>query len=186
MRRCRALRRGSGAGVRLACLVGAGVLLAGCGAAHRPAAPARSTTAPAARAAAASATGRSGLPASRLPSTRARFVATLDAAQAIIDRPSSTPGELAGAGFFEQLVAGALAAAPPRVRRATLAMLTPRAAASIGSDLAAAAALSAIVPAERSLPPWRIVAPPAPNTLLSYFRSAEARLRRPVAVPRGD
>lgn len=38
--------------------------------------------------------------------------------------------------------------------------------------LRAATALSKIVPAERRFPDWRIVAPPPPSKLLSYFQAA--------------
>lgn len=58
------------------------------------------------------------------------------------------------------------------VRRPTLARLTPDARSAAMAALRAATALSKIVPAERRFPDWRIVAPPSPSTLLSYFQAA--------------
>ena len=47
------------------------------------------------------------------------------------------------------------------------------------ANLSAAAALSGIVLPRGGLPHWRIVQPPAPNTLLGYFRAAQARFGVP-------
>jgi hypothetical protein len=47
------------------------------------------------------------------------------------------------------------------------------------TNLDAAAALAGIVSPQVGLPRWRIVQPPAPNTLLGYFRAAQARFRVP-------
>ena len=58
------------------------------------------------------------------------------------------------------------------LRRPTLVRLTPGARSAAMAALRAAAALSKIVPAERRFPDWRIVAPPSPSKLLSYFRAA--------------
>jgi membrane-bound lytic murein transglycosylase B len=60
-----------------------------------------------------------------------------------------------------------------------LARLAPGARSAASAALRAADALSRIVPAERRLPDWRIVAPPAPNKLLSYFRAAAAVYKIP-------
>jgi soluble lytic murein transglycosylase-like protein len=47
------------------------------------------------------------------------------------------------------------------------------------ANLAAADALGRLVTPQRHLPHWRIIAPPAPRTLLGYFRAAQARYRVP-------
>jgi hypothetical protein len=47
------------------------------------------------------------------------------------------------------------------------------------ANLAAAGALTVLVSPQRHLPHWRIIAPPAPKTLLGYFRAAAARHRIP-------
>lgn len=116
-----------------------------------------------------------GLLPGKLPGDRAQFVSYLDLAQQVIDAPSSSSPELASAGRYEQLAAAALIAQPPRVRRQVVAGLARGAAASIRGDVAAATDLHRLVPPRRSLPPWKIVAPPPPAALLSYFRQAQAR-----------
>jgi membrane-bound lytic murein transglycosylase B len=65
------------------------------------------------------------------------------------------------------------------LRRSTLVRLTPGARSSAMAALRAASALSRIVPAVRRFPDWRIVAPPSPNTLLSYFEAAARAYRIP-------
>jgi membrane-bound lytic murein transglycosylase B len=114
------------------------------------------------------------LPA-RVPADRAQLAVELNRAQAIIDSPSSATAELRSAGEFEQLAAVALERDSPRVQRATLARLHPAAAASMRADLAAGLALGRLVQRRKSLPPWKVISPPAPNVLLGYFRHAQAR-----------
>jgi hypothetical protein len=109
------------------------------------------------------------------PSGRHRLAATVDRAQAAIDDPLSTGGELASAALVEQLAARRLAGEARFQRRATLALLAPRARSATSANLAAAAALSAVATRPRSLPRWRIVQPPAPDTLRGYFQRAQAR-----------
>jgi hypothetical protein len=108
----------------------------------------------------------------------------IDRAQAIIDDPSSASAQLTHAGELEQLATLALEREPPDARRATLAALAPQAGASMRTDLAAAAALSAIGGGRpsRRLPGWRIVQPPPSGTLLGYFRAAASRFRVPWQV----
>jgi soluble lytic murein transglycosylase-like protein len=65
------------------------------------------------------------------------------------------------------------------VQRATIAGLEPRAAIAVRADLVGAAALARLNTPRRSLPRWRIVAPPAPQTLLGYFKSTQARFDVP-------
>jgi hypothetical protein len=100
-------------------------------------------------------------------------------AEHVIARRSSTPRELAGAGLFEEVATGELRRAGAGARRATLALLSPPARASMQADLAAAAALAGLGERRRRLPPWRIIAPPAPAVLLGYFRAGQSRYRVP-------
>jgi hypothetical protein len=60
------------------------------------------------------------------------------------------------------------------LRIPTLERLSLSARRAAMAALRAASALSTIVPAERHFPDWRIVAPPSPNKLLSYFHAAGA------------
>lgn len=114
-----------------------------------------------------------------LPASGSALVADLDRAQQIIDNKSSTSLQLASAGAFEQLATSALAHQTPRVRRASLAGLGGQAAATMRANLAAAAPLGRLVTPRRSLPPWKIVQPPAPSVLLGYFKAAQSRLGVP-------
>jgi hypothetical protein len=110
-----------------------------------------------------------------LPTDRSQLVYGINRAQTIIDDPSSTSRELASAGLFEQLATGALGRETLQARRAMLAILGRQAAASMRTNLKAAAALTGLVAPQVALPHWKIVPPPAPNTLLGYFRAAQSR-----------
>ena len=114
-----------------------------------------------------------------LPASRSELAAALDRAQQIIDDPSSTSPQLSSAGAFEQLATFELARQAPRDRRASLAGLGRQAAASMGANLEAATALARLVTPRRSLPPWKIIQPPAPSTLLDYFKAAQSRFGVP-------
>ena len=116
---------------------------------------------------------------STVPANGAQLRADVDLAQRIIDDPSSPTTAVASAGQFEQLTTITLAREPPAGRRATLAGLTRPAASALRADLDAAVALSRLVTPRKSLPPWRIVAPPAPDTLLAYFKAAGSRFEVP-------
>ena len=116
---------------------------------------------------------------STVPADRAQLVLDLDRAQTVIDDPSSSVGDVASAGRFEQLATDALAREPRARQRTVVAQLGHPAAAAMRANLLAAAALSALVTPRRSLPPWRILAPPAPDTLLSFFKAAQARFGVP-------
>jgi hypothetical protein len=114
------------------------------------------------------------------PSDPVQLAAGLNSAQQVIDSPSSSVATLTRVGRFVQLATGVLRKQSPSARRETLARLDDPAAATIRADLAAAAALSQIPgPQIKSLPPWRIIQPPAPNTLLGYFKAAQAQFGVP-------
>ena len=111
------------------------------------------------------------------PAPGAALGRAIDRAQAIIENPASSRRDLAAAGLLEQLATRVLERASGAARRATIWHLGARAAATVRTNLAAAAALSTLVAPRRGLPPWRIVAPPAPSVLLGYFVAAQARYR---------
>lgn len=116
-----------------------------------------------------------GLLPAQLPTDPRQLASDINRAQEIIDDPASGSRENASAGLFEELATGALAGKAPRARRATLAMLKGRAAASMRANLQASAALSRLSTPRKRFPPWRIVQPPAPNNLLGFFRAAQSR-----------
>jgi soluble lytic murein transglycosylase-like protein len=99
----------------------------------------------------------------------------INRAQQVIDDPASPTADLAGAGLLEQLATGVLAGETPAARHATLTLLRPQAAATMRTNLAASAALSHLTVPKKRFPPWKIVQPPSPATLLGYFREAQSR-----------
>ncbi|MGN6870462.1 MAG: transglycosylase SLT domain-containing protein [Solirubrobacteraceae bacterium] len=114
-----------------------------------------------------------------VPGDRTELQADLNAAQRVIDDPSSSAQELTSAGEFEQLATQDLARRPPAAQRATIAGLEPTTAAAMRADLAAASALGRLNTPRESLPRWRIEQPPPPQTLLGYFKSTQARFHVP-------
>jgi membrane-bound lytic murein transglycosylase B len=116
---------------------------------------------------------------STVPADRTELRADLNAAQRTIDDPSSSAQALASAGQFEQLATADMARDPRAAQRATLAGLDGPAAAATRADLAAASSLARLNTPRKSLPPWRIVQPPSPQTLLGFFKSTQARFGVP-------
>jgi hypothetical protein len=116
---------------------------------------------------------------STVPADRTELRADLELAQRLIDDPSSSAQQLASAGRFEQLATAALAREPRATQRATIDGLERPTAAAMRADLGAASALARLNQPRRALPPWRIVQPPAPRTLLGYFKAAQARFGVP-------
>jgi soluble lytic murein transglycosylase-like protein len=106
------------------------------------------------------------------------LAASIDSAQAVIDKPSAATPALLRAGRSQQLAFRELADHRSS-RGAVLGRLSPAARSAALAALRAADALARIVPAERRLPRWRIVQPPPPRVLLRYFRIAGARYRIP-------
>jgi soluble lytic murein transglycosylase-like protein len=102
----------------------------------------------------------------------------IDRSQAVIDGASRAGASLRRAAVSQQLSFRKLADRRP-LRRPTLARLTPEARSATQAALRAADALSKIVPTERRFPDWRILAPPAPNKLLGWFRTAAVAYRIP-------
>lgn len=116
---------------------------------------------------------------STVPSDRTELRADLNAAQQVVDDPASSPQALASAGQFEQLAIQDLARRPRSAQRATIAGLDASTAAAMRADLAAGSALARLNTPRKSLPRWRIVQPPAPQTLLGYFKSTQVRFHVP-------
>ena len=116
--------------------------------------------------------------AARRLGSPAELAREIDRSQTIIDAASGAGASLRQAAVSQQLAFRRLAESRP-LRRQTLARLTPGARSAAKAALRAADALSTIVPAERRFPRWRIVAPPAPNRLVGYFRVAGAASRIP-------
>jgi hypothetical protein len=107
------------------------------------------------------------------------LAADLNAAEQIIHSRRSSSRARARAGLLEELATGVLERERARTRRATLVAADARASASMRTDLVAAAALSGLAERRTRLPPWRIIAPPAPSRLLRFFRGAQVRTRVP-------
>lgn len=105
-----------------------------------------------------------------------RLATEIDRSQRVIDGESHAG--LQRAAISQQLAFRQLAD-HRSLRRPTLMRLTPGARAAALAALRAATALAKIVPAERHFPDWRIVAPPAPGKLLSYFEAAAAAYKIP-------
>ncbi len=116
---------------------------------------------------------------STVPPDRTELRADLSAAQGVIDDPSSSAEQLASAGEFEQLATQDLARRPRAAQRATIAGLEPPTTAAMRADLDAASALAQLNVPRKSMPAWRIVSPPAPETLRGYFKSAQGRFGVP-------
>lgn len=103
------------------------------------------------------------------------LAATLSQTQATIDDPASSPAELRPAGQAQQLATVVLARGGARAQRSARAGLSGAAATTLRANLSAAAALARLNQPRRSLPRWRIAAPPPPTVLLSYFKAAQSR-----------
>ena len=118
------------------------------------------------------ATGRSSTDVTtRHPLDPARLAVRIDGAQTVVDGASGSARRLRKAARSEQLAFRQLAD-HPRLRRSTLMRLSPPARSAAAAALRAAGALSKIVPTEHRFPDWRIVTPPPPKLLLTYFQTA--------------
>jgi soluble lytic murein transglycosylase-like protein len=126
----------------------------------------------------ASDAGNTGVAGTQQLGDPAQLAVEINRSQAVIDGAARAGASLRRAASSQQLAFRRLADRRP-LRRPTLARLAPAARSAAKAALRAANALSRIVPAERRFPDWRIVAPPAPNELLSYFRAAAAVYKIP-------
>ena len=87
----------------------------------------------------------------------------------------SPAADIRKAAEFQQLAVRALADASGEYRRRVTARLHPQTALAIRDCVRAAIALHTISSPEPTLPKWRIVPPPRPSRLLSYYRFAQRR-----------
>lgn len=126
----------------------------------------------------ASDAGNTGVAGTRRLGDPAQLAVEINRSQAVIDGASRPRANLSRAASSQQLAFRRLADRRP-LRRPTLGRLAPAARSAAKAALRAADALSRIVPAERRFPDWRIVAPPAPTELLSYFQAAAAVYKIP-------
>jgi soluble lytic murein transglycosylase-like protein len=121
---------------------------------------------------------REGTTAPRRFADPAQLAAEIDRAQLVIEGGSGSRSRLRRAALSEQLAFRALSE-HPHLRRPTMQRLSSSARRAAMAALRAAGALSALVPAERHLPDWRIVQPPPPKRLLSYFQDAATAYKIP-------
>ncbi len=103
------------------------------------------------------------------------LAAQLDVVSATLRDPGSTRSLLREAGELQQLAVRALNLASARDRRRVLGMVRPATGTVLRANLSAAAPLRDLTAAQRRLPRWRIVRPPAPEVLLGFYRRAERR-----------
>jgi membrane-bound lytic murein transglycosylase B len=108
----------------------------------------------------------------------AQLALEIDRSQAVIDGASGSGASLRRAAGSQQLAFRQLAD-HRSLRRPTLRRLTPAARSAAMAALRAAEALSKIVPTAHRFPDWRILAPPTPRKLLTYFKAAAAAYKIP-------
>jgi hypothetical protein len=96
----------------------------------------------------------------------------INAAEAVIQNPDSTPADLERAGRFEELSSRTLAKGSRQFRKRIFQSLTPTALAAMRANTKAADALTSVVAPQKKFPHWRIVPPPPARTLRSYYRAA--------------
>jgi membrane-bound lytic murein transglycosylase B len=122
---------------------------------------------------------RSSVSVTAVPRDPVALASEFAQAQRVIDDPASSASQLRSAGQFEQVATSVVARGSDGNRREVGAHLTGAAAATLRANLTAAAALGRLNRPRKTLPPWRIAAPPAPAVLLGYFREAQAQYRVP-------
>jgi soluble lytic murein transglycosylase-like protein len=88
-------------------------------------------------------------------------------------RKADTPGDQYASLGDRQQHAYQLLAAHPDWVPAVLNAVSPTARSAIQDNLAAAQQIDSLNGARSSLPHWRIIAPPAPEVLLGYYREAQ-------------
>jgi membrane-bound lytic murein transglycosylase B len=90
--------------------------------------------------------------------------------------PNATRAEQRAAGELQQVAVRNLAREQERFRRNVLARLDAETALVTRAGIRAARVLSAMTTPQRSLPRWRIVAPPRPERLRAHYRLAQRRI----------
>ena len=119
--------------------------------------------------------------AEELPSVPARgavaLAGQLNRASAVLRRADAPADEVRRAAELHQLAIRVLAARSDRFRRRVDDRLSRRAAGPVRSDVRAARLLQALggPRPQPKFPPWRIIEPPPPSTLLQHYRGAQRR-----------
>ncbi len=116
-------------------------------------------------------------PPPKVPATDepAALASQLDRAAAMLREKEAAPADLRRAGEFQQLAVRTLATASGAFRRRVLTRLRPETAQVTRACATAARLLGGMTAPERTLPRWRIVAPPPANRLRGYYREAQQR-----------
>jgi soluble lytic murein transglycosylase-like protein len=115
------------------------------------------------------------LPAVPSTSSPTALARQLDEAMATVRDREAAGSDVRRAGEFQQLAVRALATAPAGFRRKVIARLHPMAAQVTRGAVRASLSLHALTDPQRTLPRWRILAPPPPAVLLGYYRLAQRR-----------
>ena len=89
--------------------------------------------------------------------------------------PNAAAADVRRAGELQQLAVRALSGASDAFRRNVTARLDPATASVTRACLGAALVLGGLTTPQRTLPRWRIVAPPSPRRLLGHYRAAQRR-----------
>jgi Transglycosylase SLT domain len=100
----------------------------------------------------------------------------LTAAAETLRDPVAPKSDQRQAGQFQQLAVRALASEPEVIRRAVVNRLDAETALVTRAGVTAARVLLGLTTPQRSLPSWRIVAPPPPTRLLGHYRLAQRRI----------
>jgi Transglycosylase SLT domain len=108
----------------------------------------------------------------------AQLALEINRSQALIDGASGSEASLQRATGSQQLAFRQLAD-HRALRRPTMRRLTHTARAAAMAALRATEPLSKIVPAAHRFPDWRILAPPTPRKLLTYFKAAATTYKIP-------
>jgi membrane-bound lytic murein transglycosylase B len=118
---------------------------------------------------------RGGLPT--VPPTRdaAALARQVDQAAATLRDRDATAADLRRAAEFQQLAVRSLATSSGAFRREATTRMRPETVRLTRGDVKAARLLHALGEPQRTLPRWRIVAPPPAEELLRYYKEAERR-----------
>jgi membrane-bound lytic murein transglycosylase B len=107
------------------------------------------------------------------------LAAQLTAVEVALRDPRTGDRDVRRAGQFQQLAARLLATAPADARDAVLSGVQPRVRPAVRRLVEAAALLDAMTEPQRTLPDWRVVAPPPADELLGHYRFAARRIGVP-------
>lgn len=114
-------------------------------------------------------------PTAPIPRDPIAMAEQLNQAATTLRARRSPAADVRKAAEFQQLAVRTLADSSGEFRRQVTARLHPQTALDIRDCVRAAIALHTISSPEPTLPRWRIVPPPPPSRLLSYYRFAQRR-----------